>query len=268
MSCSADDSHGANIRCFGVGDGWPAADRKPSSFLFRFRETTLLVDCGDGLSSAYKATGLSYDAVDQILISHFHSDHVGGLSMFLQGLWLERRQKPLTIHAPAAGLAALQAWLEATLLPPELLGFPLHWRPLVAGEALKFEGLNVTAYPTAHLDSLRHRLQPRYPAMCFDAFSFVFEAAGKRIAHTADIGTVEDLKPLLRQPVEVLVCELAHVAAGPLLKTLADSPIGKVIFIHLGREFWSDLPATEALIRRELGAMPFVIARDGEQFAL
>lgn len=264
MPSSSDGLSRVSLRCFGVGDGWPTTDRRHSSFLFEFGATSVLVDCGDGLSSAYKQAGLSYDAVDHLLISHLHSDHVGGLSMFLQGLWLERRQKPLTVHAPATAIPLLQAWLEATLLSPDLLGFPLHWQPLAAARALELASVTVTPHPTSHLESLRQILQARHPAMCFDAFGFVFAGLGKRIGHTADIGAVEDLEPLLREPLDVLVCELAHVEPGPLLDTLRGRPIGKVIFIHLGREFWSDLPATEAMIRRALGPVPFVIARDGD----
>lgn len=257
-----------SLRCFGVGDGWPAADRRHSSFLFRFGSTSVLVDCGDGLSSAYKSAGLDYNAVDHLLISHLHSDHVGGLSMFFQGLWLERREKPLTVHAPAVAIAPLQAWLEATLLSPDLLAFPVEWRPLKSGAPMHLTDVVVTPHATSHLESLRLVLQVRHPAMCFDAFSFVLSGFGKRIAHTADIGAVNDLEPLLREPLDVLVCELAHVDPVPLLQALRGRSIGKVIFIHLGREFWSDLPATEALIRRELGPTPFVIARDGDLLTL
>lgn len=266
MPCPPDEPFAASLRCFGVGDGWPSADRQHSAFLYRFGATTVLVDCGDGLSTAYKASGLSYDAVDAILISHFHSDHVGGLSMFLQGLWLERRTRPLTIGVPAGGLAALQAWLEASLLPSDLLGFAVHWQPLAAGKAFPLGEVTVTPHPTSHLDSLRRMLQPRHPGMCFEAFGFVFATANRRWGHTADIGAVSDLGPLLREPLATLVCELAHVEPAPLLECLRAGKVGQVIFVHLARAFWADRARTEAMIRTELPAVPFQLARDGDEF--
>src|SRR5882672_8610337 len=81
------------LRCFGVGDGWPCADRKHASFLYRFDKVSILVDCGEPISSSYKASGLSYDAIDRIFISHLHFDHIAGFFMLMQGFWLERRQK-------------------------------------------------------------------------------------------------------------------------------------------------------------------------------
>ena len=85
----------AKLTCFGVGDGWPCADRGHSSFLYELGQTTWLVDCGEPLSRSYKLSGRSYDQIDRILVSHLHCDHIGGFFMFMQGLWLERRRKAL-----------------------------------------------------------------------------------------------------------------------------------------------------------------------------
>src|ERR1051325_11930468 len=36
-----------SLTCFGVGDGWPCADRKHAAFLYRFGHATILIDCGE-----------------------------------------------------------------------------------------------------------------------------------------------------------------------------------------------------------------------------
>src|SRR5205823_1827426 len=82
-----------SLKCFGTGDGWPSADRNHSSFLYRFGQTRVLIDCGEGISRSYKASGLSYNAVDGIFLSHMHADHTGGFLMLMQGMWLEKRRK-------------------------------------------------------------------------------------------------------------------------------------------------------------------------------
>src|SRR5579871_3995560 len=66
------------LRCLGVGDGWPSADRHHSAFLYRLGKTSLLIDCGDGVSGGFKSTRLPYDLVDHIFLSHLHADHFGG----------------------------------------------------------------------------------------------------------------------------------------------------------------------------------------------
>ena len=81
-----------SLTCLGVGDGWPCADRRHAAFLYRFGKTTLLVDCGEPVDASLRAHGVKPDAVDRILISHLHSDHIGGFFMLMQGFWLEGRR--------------------------------------------------------------------------------------------------------------------------------------------------------------------------------
>jgi hypothetical protein len=63
---------------FGTGDGLPCTDRHHASFLYRLGKKSILIDCGEAIDRNYKASGLSYDLLDAIFISHLHSDHFGG----------------------------------------------------------------------------------------------------------------------------------------------------------------------------------------------
>lgn len=259
---------GVSLRCFGVGEGWPCHDRRHASFLYQIGTGSLLIDCGDGLSTAYKASGLSYHTIDKVFLSHMHSDHVGGFSLFVQGMWLEQRHRALPVHMPGGGVQAMKAWLEATLLPEELIGFPIHWDPLVPSVEVREGDVSVTPFPTKHLESLRRAFQEKHPAICYEAFSFLVEAPGVRIAHTADIGDVADLDPLLTKPLDLLVCELSHVAPEALFSRLRGRAIKQIVFVHLAREFWADRAGTRRMIASQLGDIPFSIAEDGDVFSV
>ena len=226
----------------------------------------LLFDAGDGLSSSYKATGCGYDAVDRVFLSHMHSDHVGGFSLFVQGLWLEKRRRGLPVHLPGLAVPAIQAWLRATVLFDQLLGFPLYWEPLAKNVPIREGGVTIVPFPTTHLESLRKAFQKRQPSTCFEAFCFVIEGHGKRLAYTADIGHVDDLDPLLAQPLDLLVCEASHVPLNELLAKLAGRSIGRLVFTHLERELWNNPELFQAAAQAALGDLPFVIARDGDVF--
>src|SRR5580704_7524714 len=198
-----------SLKCFGVGDGWPCADRRHSSFLYRFGQTSILIDCGESVSGTYKGTGLHYDTIDNILISHLHSDHIGGFFMLMQGFWLEGRRKELPVCLPAGAIKPLREMLRTVFVFDELLNFRLKFLPLKAGKAFKTCGAQVTAFHTTHLDGFRSKFQNKY-AMDFSAFSFLFQSGSLRIGHSADLGKPEDLEPLLEKPLDLLVCELAH----------------------------------------------------------
>ena len=258
----------ATLQCLGVGDGWAGTNRRHSSYLYQFGQRTVLVDCGDGVSAGFKIGGQGYAELDRVLLSHLHSDHVGSFSLLVQGLWLQQRRRPLPVHLPGPAIATMRTWLEATILPPELIGFPIEWRPLKPSEKFRAGAVRITAFPTTHLESLRRALQPSYPAACFEAFSFLFAAPGLRIAHTADIGDVADLAPLLTKPLDLLVCELAHFEPAALFAALRGKAVKRIVFIHLAREYWNDLPGTRKLLKAGLGGIPFVIAKDGDHFTV
>ncbi|MBM3823779.1 MAG: MBL fold metallo-hydrolase [Verrucomicrobia bacterium] len=255
------------LDCFGVGDGWPCADRYHSSFLYRCGAASFLLDCGEGLSRSYKASGLSYDEVDRVFISHLHCDHIGGLFMYLQGLWLEQRRKSLQIHMPLEGIEPVRGLLNAACIFEELHSFPLIYLPLRLGVSVEFEGVRVTPHRSTHLESLRKAFQRRYP-QAFESFCFEIECRGRRIVHSADIGGPEDLLPLLEKPVDLLVCELAHFEPLTLFEMLRDKRIGRVVFIHVARPFWERLPEIESAAKRALPGVTIEFARDGSRIEL
>lgn len=252
------------LKCFGTGDGWPGADRGHSSYLYRFDSATVLVDCGESVSCRYKASGLDYNLIDQIFLTHLHSDHVGGLFMLMQGFWLEQRTKHLTIQLPAEGEAPLRQMLKAAYLFEGLFAFRTRFSPLRARRSVKVGDVRVTPYPTTHLDSLRQAFQKEHPQP-FEAFSLLFESGGKRVVHSGDLGAVEDLHPLLAKPVDLLVVEVAHFVPENLYSFLRNRPVKKVALIHLARQLRSNLTKTRREARRELGDIEVLIPQDGEE---
>jgi ribonuclease BN (tRNA processing enzyme) len=249
-----------SLTCFGVGDGRPGADRNHSSFLYRFGEASFLLDCGEPLSRSYKASGLSFDLPDRIVISHLHCDHIGGFFMFIQGLWLERRTRPLTVHMPEYAIAPVRKMLESAMIFDELLHFKLKFQALKRSAPVQFKGVRVTPFLNTHLETLRQRFQKKY-RHTFESFSFLIESRECRVAHSADLGAPEDLEPLLKKPVDLLVCELAHFRAEDLFRYLQGRSIGKLVLIHLGAEYWTDRARVRRLGRQMLGGIPLQIAQ-------
>ena len=255
------------LTCFGTGDGWPCADRNHSSFHFRFGKTSLIVDCGESVSRAFKDSGLSYDSFDALLLSHLHGDHIGGFFMFMQGLWLEKRQKDLPIHLPEDGIKPMRDMLNAAMIFEELLAFTPQYIPLHAGKTFKVKDVKVTPFPTTHLESLRQSFQRKY-TLDFAAYSFLFETAKLRIAHSADLGAPQDLAPLLTEPLDLLVCELAHFEPKDLFRYLKGRDIGRIVFIHMARQYREEPEAMRKLASRYLGEIPFTFATDGMRIEL
>lgn len=258
---------GEQIRCLGVGDGMACADRFHSSFLYELDGATLLLDCGEPVSRSFRATGLHPDVIDAIFLSHLHADHYAGIFMLIQGFWLDQRRRLLPVHAPAEGIEALRLMLRTGYLFDELIGFPLEFSPLTAGQPMTVGSARVTAFRTTHLDSLRGAFQKQYPVE-FAAHSFLIEHRGRRIGHSADLGAPDDLEPLLRAPLDLLVCELAHFEAADLFAYLRSKPVRRLALIHLGRQYWGRKNEVLKLAATMLPGVPVEIPNDGESITL
>lgn len=255
---------GNQVTFFGVGDGWPCANRNHSATLYQLGGTTLLVDCGEPISRSYAASGLSYDAVDHILLSHMHGDHVGGFQMLIQGFWLKGRKKPLTVHMPRASIKPLRQMLKTGYLFEKLFGFKLTFRPLTKAKKLKLGGATVTPHPTTHLYSLQRMFQKQH-RQPFDAFSFLIETPKVRIAHSADLGAPENLEPLLKKPVNLLVSELAHFAPRDLFAYLRGHSIRTIALTHLTEVLWKRKRTVLQQARAALPGKRISIPKDLEQ---
>ena len=256
--------HKRSLTCFGVGDGWPCADRNHAAFLYRFNQTTLLIDCGEPVDGRLKASGVKYDALDGILISHPHSDHIGGFFMLMQGFWLEGRRKDLPVHIPGGVIKPLRQMLKAVLLFDGLMDFKTRYHPLRSARPFRVRNVQVTAFPTTHLEGLRAKFQRKSRAD-FSAFSFLLQADGVRIGHSADLGRPQDLDPLIQKPLDLLVCELSHFSPEEIFFYLRGRRIKRIVFVHLGRNYWEDLARTKRLAARMLSGIPHTFARDGDR---
>jgi len=244
-----------SVTCFGTGDGHPCSDRNHASFLYAIGKTRILIDCGEPLDRNYKASGLNYDEIDSILISHMHSDHVGGFFMFMQGLWLEKRRRELPVHLPGGAIKPVREMLKAVLIFDELIKFRLRLLPLREKKAIVIGNsssrVRITPFCNSHLNGLRARFGKKYRSD-FSSYCFLLEGANRRVAHSSDLGKPEDLAPILSKPLDLLICELSHFSPEAIFSYLNGRPIKHVAFVHLSRPLRQNLPKLRRLAAKML----------------
>jgi ribonuclease BN (tRNA processing enzyme) len=79
--------------------GWiPTPNRETCCYLYRNNDTILFLDAGTGISNLYRYSSIlkKYNEIN-IILSHFHLDHIIGLSYLLN--WIDKNQK-LVIWGP------------------------------------------------------------------------------------------------------------------------------------------------------------------------
>ena len=85
-----------------LGTGCPKVDHKrfgPSNLVFT-KNTTILVDCGSGVSQRLQEAKVSTANIDALVLTHLHSDHVVDLYQLIISSWHSYRIKPWKIYGP------------------------------------------------------------------------------------------------------------------------------------------------------------------------
>ncbi len=59
---------------------------------------SILVDCPGNPIIRLKDAGIAHEKLTDVIITHFHPDHVSGLGPLLMDLWLLGRKDPLTVY--------------------------------------------------------------------------------------------------------------------------------------------------------------------------
>lgn len=116
----------------------PLPGRRLSAVLVRAGSSHILIDCGEGTQVAIRERGWGLGAIDAILLTHMHGDHVLGLPGLLLTLANAQRtpDQPLLIYGPEPLLPVLQALL---IVAPRL-PFPVQTRVLAGGELFPLPG--------------------------------------------------------------------------------------------------------------------------------
>ena len=62
------------------------------------RDQFVLIDCVNNPVVRIQQVGLELDNLTDIIITHFHPDHVSGVPLLLMSMWLKGRKRPLNIY--------------------------------------------------------------------------------------------------------------------------------------------------------------------------
>ena len=120
--------------------------RNVSSLALKREGRLFLLDCGEGTQRQMMRYGVGF-SLDDILITHLHSDHYLGLAGLLRTMSLQGREEPLRIWAPPNAGETLRALRD---LGGDRLAFDASVQELQAGAAVEGEGFRVEAFATEH----------------------------------------------------------------------------------------------------------------------
>jgi ribonuclease BN (tRNA processing enzyme) len=183
----------------GSGTLRPHRDHGSPGFWLEVGEERILLDCGSGTLQTVERLGLPWQKVTQIVVSHFHTDHVADLGPFLFALKhgvAPPRVQALRILGPrgiSAHLDALAGAFGDFILEP---GFPLEVTEMRPGEVWS---------PPGWAFRLRGRATPHTES----SLAFRFESEEGALGYTGDTGPDDGLG-LFFEGCDVLVAECSN----------------------------------------------------------
>src|SRR5882672_8830925 len=234
------------LRFVGCGDALGSGGRSNTCFHVTGDSVNFLIDCGASSLPAMKRLGVIRDAIDLILITHFHGDHFGGLPFFLLDAQFTRRSRPLVIAGTHGIEMRLKNLMEALFEHSSKTQqrFELSIVPLAPEETKTFGAVKVTPFPVVHGESGGPFLAYR------------IEAEGRVIAYSADTELTETLIPAARDA-DLFIAEAYyydkvvknHLSLKTLEAHLAEINARRLVLTHMSDDMLGrldELPYTPA----------------------
>ena len=248
------------VTFLGTGPGNVVAGRFQSSILLEVGGKRVLLDAGEPCSAQLLDLGFRLPDLDAIWITHAHADHIGGLPLLIQASWLHKRNQPLPLGVPQHLAGPLRAWLDTILLSSEVTRFSVEIFSWQSGKARVMDTVEVRPFPTTHLDGLRKLTGNNQ----VESFLFEIRAGESRFVYSGDLGAPSDLNEVLKEPLDLLICELSHFTPEELASELRGARIGVLCLTHVSTHFDERRGEIQMLMEREPGIDSVYLPDDGE----
>lgn len=249
---------GLNVALCGAGAPLPDPSRAGPCVLVQAGDTLLVVDVGSGSPRNLGPMQVPAGAIDALLLTHFHSDHIDGMGELMLQRWAGGgRDTPLPVIAPK-GVSAIVDGFNAAythdfgyrvahhgeeVVPPSGAGAearPFVMPPTSGREVFAADGLRVTAFPVTH--------DPVEPAV-----GYCFDYRGRSVVISGDT-TASPTVAAFAEGVDVLLHEALHPGLVGVLTEAAEA-VGNARFATITRDIldYHTSPVEAAEIAQQAG---------------
>ena len=117
-------------------------------------KSSILIDCAAKPLLQLKKAGVHFNDLSDLIVSHFHADHVSGIPNLLMDMWILGREAELVIHGSQHSISRVEKMMQlfdwdtwAKMYPVSFNTIPLEEYSLVLGNA----EFMIHASPVDHL---------------------------------------------------------------------------------------------------------------------
>lgn len=204
----------------------PNLNQDNAHLLVETNKRVVLVDCGNNPVVKLERAGISINSITDLVITHFHSDHVGSLPLLLMDMWLLKRKELLRIYGLDFTLDHIRTLMDVFDWQKWAGMFPVEYIRLSDSvETMLFsdDQLMLTSLPVKHLVP-NIGLRMEFPARRYS------------VVYTSDTEPCDNVVHLARHA-DVLIQEAAgnskgHTSPAQAGELAAEAGVKRLIMIH------------------------------------
>lgn len=102
----------AKLVFLGTASALAYSGHENSFFVLEGDKSGVLVDCAARSYQRLQEAKVNLDHLNDLIITHFHPDHVSGLPNLLMGMWLMGRKTEFTVHGNSHSIERAQKMME------------------------------------------------------------------------------------------------------------------------------------------------------------
>jgi ribonuclease BN (tRNA processing enzyme) len=237
------------IRFVGCGDAFGSGGRFNTCFHVKGTRHPFLIDCGATSLVALKQQYIDLNAIQTILVTHFHADHFGGVPFLIIDANFSKRQTPLTIAGPPGLKSKFVQFMEFSFpgASTSSLNFPLNLIELPPNVTSAIDDISITPIVVDHGPQV---------GTCF---AYRIEAFHKVLAYSSDTQWTDALIEI-GKGADLLICEAYfrtlkvkwHLDLATLQAQLHNIRPKRLILTHMSNDMLAHASSIE-----------FECARDG-----
>ena len=245
----------------GTSSGYPSPNRACSSIIIDIDGRLFQLDAGEGFARSALNLNINYNFIEKIFISHLDPDHIVGIFQELQLMHLTRRDLSLEIFVPEEGVTGLAAACDMFYLFKEKFTFTRDFHA-IGQSTITIDGVfSLRALPNRHLQRAEKLIKQFGKPNKMQSYSFLIEAADKKMLYSGDIESEKDILPYLGE-VRTVIVDGFHADLRLLIGACAETGVERIIVTHINE---TNPPAINELtaIAQKSGLRELVFAEDG-----
>ena len=187
----------------GTSNAVPDEQHDNTHLLLIGENNRVLVDCASNPVMRLRRIGIEPNSISDVIMTHFHPDHVSGVPLLLMDMWLLGRKEMIKLYGLEHTVRNMETLLEAFEWE-RWLEYPVEIRLLQNAKmstVLESEDFKIFSYPVEHF----------VPTI---GLRFEFTNSGKVLAYTSDTAPTANVA-WLAHGADVLLHEAAGASAGP-----------------------------------------------------